>query len=178
MLPRNALNEMIFFLEAGGYQLANTFSRKTPVVEQTRCYLAGDGRKPIILAESKDAYALSAVLGDTSSGLMNVIDGLDCVSFYPKLTLAGICRGGDIQFKHEETRFDEQGLDFRRNSGGGLAPCGYACANLWRAVRGARAIGSFRWGESTGIDSRILQTAPLVWRLGGTCDNIFCANPL
>lgn len=82
VLPHNVLNEMTFFLEAGGYHLASTFSRKTPVVKQTRCYIADDGRKPIILTESSDAYALSAVLGDTSSGLMNVLDGLDCVSFF------------------------------------------------------------------------------------------------
>lgn len=51
------------------------------------------------------------------SELKNVLDGTNCVSAYPKLTLAGICRGGDVQCTHEVIRFGEQGLDFRRHSG-------------------------------------------------------------
>lgn len=87
-----------------------------------------------MMAESTDAYALSAVLGAASSALMNVLDGIECVSFYPKLTLARLCWGEHGQYTHEESRFEKQDLVFKRNSGGEIAPCGYTCTNLWRSV--------------------------------------------
>lgn len=165
-------------MEEVGYSMAHSFRGKADAVERTYYYVTQDGRKPVVLGESTDSYALSAVLGSTSSALMNVLDGVDCVSFYPKLTLAGLCRGGDVQYTHEVVRFEEQGLEFIRNSGGGLVPCGYICANLWRSVRGSRAIGSFRWGAGGGDEQGCMERASPIWRLGGTCDNSFCSNPL
>lgn len=108
--------------------MASSFREKADAIEQTYCYVTDNGRKDIVFAENTYAYALSAVLGATSSGLMNVLDGIECVSVYPKLRLVGLCRGGDLQYTHE-SRFEEQDLEFKYNSGGELAPCGYACAN-------------------------------------------------
>lgn len=71
---------------------------------------------------------------------------------------------------HEEARFEEQDMEFIRNSRGVLARCGYSYANLCRSVRySRRVIGLFRWGE-VGGDRNVcmVERAPLVWRLGGT----------
>lgn len=178
VLPADSAVEMVAFLGHIGYMQAHSFSARADAFKRIYCYVANDGWKPIFLAESKDSYALSAVLASSSSGLMNVLNGTTCVSFYPKLTLAGICRGGDVQCTHEVIQFEEQGLQFRRHSGGGLALCGYSCAKLWRPVRGLRGIGTFQWGatEQPEMQGDTYWTAPLKWRLGGKCDNIFCAN--
>lgn len=176
VLPRDKVTEMGSLLEAQGYMLASSFRGQAAAITRTFCYVMTDRCQPIILAESIDRYALSAVLGASSSGLMNVMDGVNCVSFYPKLTLRGICRGGDVQYLHEVARFGEQGLEFRRDSGAWAAPCGYSCATLWRSVRGLRAIGVFKWGATETQETDALEMPPLVWSLGGTCHNMFCSN--
>lgn len=175
-LPAGTGSRLASFLEEIGYEQAETFGGRCDAIKRTYCYVANDGRRPIILLEGRDEYALSTVLGTSSSGLMNVLDGINCISFYSKLTLAGICRGGDIKCPHDVLRIREQGLEYREDSGNGLALCGYSCAKLWRSVRGLRGIGAFQWGEiGAGTENAFWET-PLRWRLGGNCQNIFCAH--
>lgn len=176
VLPRDRATEVGLTLENQGYALASSFRGDANAIKRTYCYVANDGRRPIILGESVDQYALTAVLGATSSALMNVLDGTNCVSFYPTLTLSGICRGGDIHHAHEVARFGEQGLHFKHHSGEWAAPCGYSCAQLWRSVRGLRGIGVFQWGPEGTQQTDIWDRAPLVWSLGGTCRNMRCTN--
>lgn len=175
-LPEDRGIELADFLQEIGYEQADTFQGRIDAVKRTYYYVTNDGRKPITVSESKDEYAVGAVLGTATSGLMNVLDGTNCFSFYAKLTLAGICRGGDIKCPHEALRIGEQGLEYKGDSGGGLALCGYSCANLWRSVRGLRGIGTFQWGETAPLVGNACWAAPLRWRLGGTCQNIFCAH--
>lgn len=92
VLPKDKICEMSTLLQPQGYALTSSFRGHTDAIQRTYCYVVNDGRRPIILGESVNEYALTAVLGATSSSLMHILDSTNCVSFYPKLMLRAICR--------------------------------------------------------------------------------------
>lgn len=128
----------------------------------------------ITVSESEDLSVLSHILGAPHTAFMNALTPTKILSFYPSFTTAHVT----LEAKHSPPDpfqyYKDMGLEFYQSVADMCQPCGIACPEVYRRVRGGRGILSFDWDSDRSSDLRPLDAHVLDWRLGSSCDNVLC----
>lgn len=128
----------------------------------------------VTISESEDGSVLSHILGAPHTAWMNALTPTQIVSFYPYFTTANIT----LEAKHSPLDpvqfYGDMGLKFYQSVADLNCPCGIACPEVYRRVRGSRGVLSFDWDTERPQDLLPLASHSVDWRLGAHCINELC----
>lgn len=126
------------------------------------------------VAETNGPSVLTCILGWAHTAFMNAITPMAIYSFYPSYTSSGITLEATHSPPDPVVFYRNMGLEFYPSAGDLSQPCGIACPQVYRRVRGGRGILQFCWNDMVARDVSPLETHELDWWLGSIRDNESC----
>lgn len=130
--------------------------------------------RQVNVAETHGPSVLTCILGGSHTAFMNALTPTSIYSFYPSYTSSATTFGATHLPPDPVQFYRNMGLEFYPSVGDLSKPCGIACPQVYRRVRGSRGVLQFCWNDECSRDVFPLETHELDWRLGSICDNEMC----